>query len=80
MEDSFGKLTRMMKAELGPLHERISRMEVSNSGNKHRSRTKGQRKYDDEYEMKGEEKSQNENWGGDGRDKGLDRIKALHGR
>ncbi|XP_073304143.1 uncharacterized protein [Primulina huaijiensis] len=50
-------------AELEPLHERLDKIEVSTSGSKSMPKDVGRGREEEEYELGGDEESQNENWG-----------------
>lgn len=73
MDELFGHFTRVMRDELEPINERMSRLEVSTSG-KNPRREKEEDDY--EYEMGGEEESQNENWGRDRRGQDLVEVEG----
>lgn len=80
MDELFGHFTRVMKVELEPIQERMSRLEVSTTSGKN---PRKEREEDDfEYELGGEEESQNENWGRDRREQGFGRGRreAMRGR
>ncbi|KZV36168.1 BAG family molecular chaperone regulator 4 [Dorcoceras hygrometricum] len=58
MEALFGEVTRMVRAELELLHDRMSRLEVSASGGKPKSK-----KCESEFEGEDEFEEHSENWG-----------------
>ncbi|XP_075507111.1 uncharacterized protein LOC142543625 [Primulina tabacum] len=72
----------MMRVELEPLHDRMSRLEVSISGGKTKSKDLGRGEEEEEYDLGGDEESQNENWVRNGRGRGFGRGKreAVRGR
>ncbi|XP_073056978.1 uncharacterized protein [Primulina eburnea] len=83
MEALFGHFSRMMRAELDPLYERLDRLEVSTSENKSKPKGLGTvEEEEDDYELGVEEESQNENWSRSRRDRGFGRGRreALRGR
>ena len=64
MDALFGYFSRMMRAELDPLYERLDRLEVSTSENKSKPKGLGRvEEEEDDYDSEGEEESQNKNWG-----------------